>query len=243
MERLTGSAADDADLRRSIRAHNENRRLVRELERLRADAPWRAPASECYLVLRAAMVLPVEAHGALLDEYLSAARAADRRERDDARVLIAGAFCEQPPLGLIRTLERAGCALVGDDFMPVLSWARTDVAETGDPIEALSAALTRAGAAGASRYVADERSKGDELVAAVRAARAEGVIFAAPSFCDPALLDRPMLQRALDEAGIAHTSFQYAENSGQMQPIREQAGTFADAIKLWSEPAPAEALP
>jgi benzoyl-CoA reductase subunit C len=27
---------------------------------------------------------------------------------------------------------------------------------------------------------------------------------------------------------------QYAENSGQMQPIREQAGTFADSIKLWS---------
>ena len=34
---------------------------------------------------------------------------------------------------------------------------------------------------------------------------------------------------------VAQTSgCKYAENSGQMQPIREQAGTFADSIKLWS---------
>ena len=58
--------------------------------------------------------------------------------------------------------------------------------------------------------------------------------FAAPSFCDPALLDRPMLQHVLKAAGIPYIAFKYAENSGQMQPIREQAGTFADSIKLWS---------
>ena len=38
----------------------------------------------------------------------------------------------------------------------------------------------------------------------------------------------------LKEAGIPYIAFKYAENSGQMQPIREQAGTFADSIKLWS---------
>jgi benzoyl-CoA reductase subunit C len=43
-----------------------------------------------------------------------------------------------------------------------------------------------------------------------------------------------MLQNVLKKAGIPHIAFKYAENSGQMQPIREQAGTFADSIKLWS---------
>ena len=38
----------------------------------------------------------------------------------------------------------------------------------------------------------------------------------------------------LKDAGIPFIAFKYAENSGQMQPIREQAGTFADSIKLWS---------
>jgi benzoyl-CoA reductase subunit C len=44
-----------------------------------------------------------------------------------------------------------------------------------------------------------------------------------------------MLQEALDEAGIPHTSFKYAENTAQFHAIHEQSGTFADSIKLWSE--------
>ena len=86
-----------------------------------------------------------------------------------------------------------------------------------------------------TRYSGDDSDKGSELVERVAASRAEGVLFCAPSFCDPALLDQPMLVKVVEEAGIPHTSFKYAENTGQMQPIREQAGTFADTIKLWGD--------
>jgi benzoyl-CoA reductase subunit C len=82
--------------------------------------------------------------------------------------------------------------------------------------------------------VPKKQDKGRYLVETVRKNGAEGVIFASPSFCDPALLDRPMLQNALSAQGIPYTAFKFAENSGQLQPIREQAGTFADSIKLWS---------
>ncbi len=44
-----------------------------------------------------------------------------------------------------------------------------------------------------------------------------------------------MLQDVLSKHKVPHTAFKYAENTGQMAPIREQAGTFADSIKLWSE--------
>jgi benzoyl-CoA reductase subunit C len=72
----------------------------------------------------------------------------------------------------------------------------------------------------------------------VKRSRADGVVFAAPSFCDPALLDRPVYQKALDDAGIPYTSFQYAENTGQLGGIREQVGTFSESIRLWGEPVP-----
>ena len=84
------------------------------------------------------------------------------------------------------------------------------------------------------RYCGDG-TKGQELVRRVEESKAEGVLYCAPSFCDPALLDQPMAQAALDAHGIPWTSFKYAENTGQFQVIREQAGTFADSIKLWSE--------
>jgi len=76
--------------------------------------------------------------------------------------------------------------------------------------------------------------RGQALLERVKASRAEGVIFAAPSFCTPALLDQPMLAQALEDAGVPFTAFKYAENTGQFQPIREQTGTFADSMKLWS---------
>ena len=48
-------------------------------------------------------------------------------------------------------------------------------------------------------------------------------------------LDQPMAVKAIDQAGVPWTAFKYSENGGQFQVIREQAGTFADSIKLWSE--------
>ena len=229
---LTGRDPAAVDLHASIRLYNENRGLVDELRQLRSEEPWRVPASEAYLVLRAGMVLPVEEHTQLLRDYLAGAAEREGHLVDNARVVLQGAFCEQPPLTLIRTLERSGCEVVEDDTMLVLRWLGESVAEEGDPIDALTKAYLAWQGEASCKYVPDGARKGRELLETVRRRRAEGVVFAAPSFCDPALLDRPMLQAALDAEGVGYTAFKYSENTGQMQPIREQAGTFAYTIKL-----------
>ncbi len=231
---LRGKPITDDELRNSIALYNENRRLVRELYAFRAERPWQVPAAEAYLVLRAGMVLPVEEHSAMLRDYLAAARAEERPRRDNCRVVVTGAFCEQPPLNLIKSLELAGCYVVDDDLLLVTRWLTADTSVEGDPLENLASAFLHQSESTAAKYEPDLKEKGQHLVRAVRRSGAEGVIFAAPSFCDPALLDRPMLQHVLKDAGIPYIAFKYAENSGQMQPIREQAGTFSDSIKLWS---------
>lgn len=223
-------------LRRSIELYNGERRLVRELYALRRREPWKVPTHELYLVLRAALVLPVEESSALFAAYLAGVRDdRSRRPLDQARVLLCGSFCEQPPLGLIKTLERAGCSIVDDDFVQVHRFLREDVACGPDPLGDLVTAFLEQGLPGPTRYIADAR-KGDDLLARCRESAAEGVLFCAPSFCDPALLDQPMLVKAVEREGVPWTGFKYAENSGQFQVIREQAGTFADSIKLWSTP-------
>jgi benzoyl-CoA reductase subunit C len=221
-------------LRRSIELYNENRRLVRELYELRRSEPWRIPTHELYVVLRAALVLPVEESTPMFAEYLALARAEEsRRPQDQARVLVAGSFCEQPPVALIRTLERAGCYIVDDDFVQVHRFIKSDIPLDGDPLQRLVEALLNDAVASPTRYVACGE-KGAELGGRLAESGAEGVLFCAPSFCDPALLDQPMAVRAVEQAGVPWTAFKYAENSGQFQVIREQAGTFADSIKLWS---------
>jgi benzoyl-CoA reductase subunit C len=109
-----------------------------------------------------------------------------------------------------------------------------DIDASGDPLEALARAFVEQSVESASVYAA-KRTKGSELVQIARRSRAEGVIFAAPSFCDPALLDQPMLQAVMERERIPWTAFKYTENLGQFQVIREQAGTFSDSIRLWGE--------
>ena len=233
---LGGQPITDDGLRASIALYNENRRLVREVYALRARAPWLTPTSEVYLAMRAGMVMPVEEHSLLLKEYLAAAQASARPVRDNCRVVLNGVFCEQPPLNLIKAIEMSGCYVVDDDFMLVNRWLLDDVPTAGDPIQALAQAFLHQSAETSAKYQPDQRLMGTYILDAVRDSSAEGVIFAAPSFCDPALLERPMLEKRLEEAGIPHIGFKFAENSAQMQPVREQAGTFADSIKLWSSP-------
>jgi benzoyl-CoA reductase subunit C len=231
---LSGKEITDEDLKRSIVIYNENRKAVRELYTYRALKPWQAPTSEVYLVLRAGCVLPPEEHTVLMRDYLRETDKQKRPQRDNARVILTGSFCEQPPLGLIKSIEMAGCYVVDDDFQLIQSWLLDDVPTTGDPLEELSKAFLHRSAQTASKYDDKKEDKGKHLLRQVKTRGAEGVIFAAASFCDPALLERPMLQEILAKHKIPYTAFKFAENTGQMAPIREQAGTFADSIKLWS---------
>jgi len=232
--RMRGAPVTDAELNASIATYNDNRRAIRELYAYRAAKPWQAPTSEVYLLLRAGMVLPVEEHTLLVRQYLAAAEKLVRPKRDNARVVINGCFCEQPPLALIKSIEMSGCYVVDDDFMLVTRWLLDEVPADGDPLVELSKAFLHHSATTAAKYETTREEKGVFLMKQVKTRGAEGVVFAAPSFCDPALLERPMLQDVLSQHGVPHTAFKFAENTGQMAPIREQAGTFADSIKLWS---------
>jgi benzoyl-CoA reductase subunit C len=104
---------------------------------------------------------------------------------------------------------------------------------SGDGYRAISDAFLTASRPSSSVFEAD-KPKSVELVQRIHDRKAEGVIFASPSFCDPALLDLPFYQEALDKLGINYTQFQFSENTGQFQTIKEQTGTFSDSIKLWN---------
>jgi benzoyl-CoA reductase subunit C len=230
---LNGIVPSTSELNSSIRLYNRSRGLLQKLDQLHSDKPHCLSAADFYLIRRAGNVMPVEEYNDLLERLLELVQTIDRPVEDKIRIIITGAFCEQPPLGLIKTIENSGCYIVDDDLQLGLNWFIGDILDnTDDPLGALvDAYLTRRNYS--SAVFETDGNRGGLLVERVRERKAHGVIFCAPSFCDPALLDRPMLEKALDRQGIKHTSFQYHENLGQFHVIKEQAGTFADMIKLW----------
>jgi benzoyl-CoA reductase subunit C len=233
LSEVAGRRPSDEDLGRSIALSNQVRATVRSLYALRRERPWDVPSEELYLLMRAGEVVPAEDFLEQAGRYLRAVSDEPRRPRDNSRVVIKGAFCEQPPLGLIKSIERAGCYIVDDDFVLGNRFLRHDVPADGDPLRALAEAFVGNDLRTSVVYERDPRGKRRLMPEVAAEVGAEGIIFAAPSFCDPALLDQPMLRAGAEDAAIPFIAFKYAENTGQVQQFRERAGTLSDSIKLW----------
>jgi benzoyl-CoA reductase subunit C len=221
----------------SISLFNENRALTEEIYDIRQQFPWRLSYEDLYCILRAGLVMPVEEHNEILSEVLDFIRQDVGEPMDKIKVVVSGAFCEQPPLGLIKSIEIAGCYVVDDDLLLGSRWIQGDIdASSADPIGSIvDAYLTRSALSSTVYDVGNPKEA--RLIDLAHRRGADGILFAAPSFCDPALLDRPQLQKACDDAGVRYISFQYSENTGQFKVIKEQVGAFSDSIKLWEEVA------
>lgn len=233
LHQLNGVDVFREKLNHSISVYNENRQLTNKLREARSSEPWKMWAADFYAVLRAGYVMDPEEHNDYLKQIMVLLKEVKTEPQDRIRVVISGAFCEQPPMGLVKTVENAGCYVVDDDFQLGCSWIDGDIDDVSeDPHETLAKAYLCQSTVSSSVYDGNG-SKGNHLAELARKRKADGVIFCAPSFCDPALLDRPELEKTLDRNHIRHLSFQYHENLGQFKVIKEQVGTFSDSIKLW----------
>ena len=223
------------NLNHSIRLYNRNRKLISSIYDTRQTYPWRLSAEELYYIVRAGMVMPVEEHNEILETINYQMQLESGEPMDKIRVIVSGSFCEQPPISLIKTIEQAGCYVVDDDFLVGSRWIEGDIQDdTDDPIGAIVKAFLNKSTFSSSIYdIANPKEK--RLLELFNRRKADGIIFAAPSFCDPALLDRPLLQNVCEKNNIRFISFEYAENTGQFKNIKEQVGAFSDSIKLWPE--------
>jgi benzoyl-CoA reductase subunit C len=235
MFHITGQRPTVEELNHSIGLFNRNRQLTERIYDIRQNYPWRLPFEDLYCVLRAGLVIPVEEHNQILSEVLDYVEQDVGEPMDKIKVVVNGAFCEQPPLGLIKSIEIAGCYVVDDDLLVGSRWIQGGIEDdTADPIGAIVEAYLSKSTFSSSVYDVNN-PKEARLIELARHRHADGILFAAASFCDPALLDLPQLQKACNDAGMRYISFQYSENTGQFKVIKEQVGTFADSIKLWEE--------
>jgi benzoyl-CoA reductase subunit C len=227
--RAFGLGVSDTALAKSIETYNTLRARVRALYALRAAEPHKLSTVDLYTVLRACtLVSPDEAIG-WLDVLLAALPARDARPRDRLRVVVEGAFCEQPPLGLLEILEEAGCYVVEDDLLLGWRWFTKDVASDGDPFERLGAAYVDASVASSTRHESREhRSVG--LIDKVRRTRADAVVFTPAKFCEPALFDYVLMKQGLERANIPHLLVEFEEKMWTFERTRNEVETFVESM-------------
>ena len=235
IKELNGVEVTAEKLNHSIGLYNKNRKMIEFIYDIRQEFPWRLSIEDVYHIIRAGMVIPVEEHNAILEQVCEHIKKEIGIPQDKIKIVVSGAFCEQPAVGLIRAIEQAGCYVVDDDYMLGSRMIMGDIDATTDkPLEAISQAFINQSQYSSCIYDVHD-PKEYRLAKIVKDRGADGVIFASASFCDPSLLDAPIFQNAFDRMGIRYIAFQYSENINQFKVIKEQVGTFSDSIKLWED--------
>jgi len=109
---ITGTVVTSENLNHSISLYNKNRQLLEHIYSIRQEYPWRISMEDVYYVIRAGQVIPVEEHNDLLEKICDDLEKDIGKPQDRVRVVVSGSFCEQPPIGLIKSIEMAGCYVI-----------------------------------------------------------------------------------------------------------------------------------
>jgi len=228
-EGLAARPIRDADLRQSISLYNEQRKLVRDLYRFRAEKPHNLSTVECYVLTRIGTLLPPEEHIAILKEATAALSQRDEKPKDRIKVILEGSFCEQPPLELIEGLEAAGCYILDDDFLLGWRWLFEDIPLEGDPIRNLARAYINQSVYSGVKHDSRE-PKSKHLIDKVRETGAAAVIILAAKFCEPALFDYALYRQTLEREGIPHLYLEFEEKMWIFDKARTEVETFVESM-------------
>lgn len=228
LEAVAGRRASEDDLRRAIAVFNENRRLIRELYRIKRETPWLLPVDQAYVLVSLGGLIPREEHNALLQALLPRIQARDSRQQDRIRIVFEGGFCEQPPLDLLAMIGQS-CYVVDDDLLIGLRFLLRDVSADGDPLAALATAYLEGSSYSPVQH--DTRKpKEHMLLERIRGSGAEAAIIAAAKMCEPGLDEQVAYTKALDEAHIPYFVTEFEEKMSGFDQLQLQLETFVESI-------------
>lgn len=224
-----GTVITDAGLRRSIAVFNENRRLIRELYRIKRETPWLLSVSEAYVLLKIGSLMPREEHNGILWRVLTLLPQREAKKQDKIRVVFEGGFCEQPPLDMLATIEES-CYVVDDDLLIGMRWLLSDVPGDGDPW--LNLATSYFEGSSYSPVQHDLRKPKEEmLLERIKGAGAEAVLISAAKMCEPGLDEQVAYAKELERyEGLPFLLLEFEEKMATFDQVQMQIETFAESI-------------
>ncbi len=228
IEEVCGSEVSEQSLRQSIGVFNENRRLLRKLYQIKREEPWKIAAEDAYALVAVAGMIPREEHNALMQYVLPLIEARTAKAEDRIRVVYEGAFCEQPPLDLVRMIGRA-TYVVDDDFLIGLRWLLGDVPKGEDPLQDLAHAYIEDSSYSPVQHDL-RKPKEDMLIERVRASGAGAVIVTAAKMCEPGLEEQVAYIHALEAKAIPYFVSEFEERMTSFSDLELQLETFMENL-------------
>lgn len=230
LEEVVGRKITDQDLWKSIGVYNENRRLLREVYRLRGVKPGVLSAREMQTLVVGGMVMPKEEHSALLKQVLAHLEQARAAADGRVRIFLSGHMCHRVKPEILDMIEEHGGVVVGDDLYPGYRYYAAEVPEKGDVTDALAMRYFSLGVPCPTRG-GQEGDWGDYLVSRSRESGAEVVLSLLPRFCEPHMFYYPHLKNRLLEAGMPFAFVETEHEMYSMEGVRTRIEALMETAK------------
>ncbi|OPY05974.1 MAG: R-phenyllactate dehydratase beta subunit [Syntrophorhabdus sp. PtaB.Bin184] len=235
LEKLTGAKITDEAIANAVKAHNENRKLMRELYDLRKSNPPLISGVEMMKVLVAAMSLPVDESSALIKAVTKEVK--ERKPAGNAkgkRIMIIGDQIDD--VAVIDAIESTGACLVMDDLSLGAKMYWQDVDATADPLQGIAERYLRklkipttfVGSADTYEGILEERF--GHMKKYVNEFKVDGVILFIYKYCDPYGFEVPAVKSYVEAAGAPVLYLEDEYSTSSLARVKTRIEAFLEMI-------------
>ncbi|MDO8687259.1 MAG: 2-hydroxyacyl-CoA dehydratase family protein [Dehalococcoidales bacterium] len=240
LEEYTGKKLTPAKLKAAVRAHNQQRALVRALYDLRKPDPPLISGVETLQVLKSVMSLPVEEGSQLLREVISEVKTRkDGPLKKSGRLLLWGPVIDDS--SFIEMIESLDANLVIDDTCVGSRQFFPDVEVTADPLDGLAHRYLvdtkcprtwKENIYGAAKkdYMADLEARFGYLRDYAKDWKANGVVLEVMRYCDSHGYELPAIKDYLNHLGLPSISLELDYSEAALAPMRTRVQGLLEVI-------------
>jgi bzd-type benzoyl-CoA reductase N subunit len=235
LEKFTGKKITNEAITEAVKAHNENRKLMRELYDLRKTNPPLMSGSEMVKVLVAAMSLPVDESSALIK---SVAKEVKERKapagKKAARIMLIGDQIDDA--AIMDAIEGTGANLVMDDLSIGAKMYWQDVDVTSDPLQGIAERYLRKLKI-PTTYIGDSDNYQENLEIRfghmkkyIKEFSVNGVILFIYKYCDPYGFEVPAIKSFIESAGVPVLYLEDEYSTSTLARVKTRIEAFLEMI-------------
>ncbi|MBN1567859.1 MAG: 2-hydroxyacyl-CoA dehydratase [Acidobacteria bacterium] len=234
LEKFTGREISDSALAEAVRAHNENRKAMRELYSLRKEDVPRISGAEMMKVLIAAMSLPVDESTVLIRSIIEEVKQrAPVSGKKPARIMLIGDQIDDA--AIINAIEDAGAFLVMDDLSTGSKLYWGDVDATADPVQGIADRYLRklkfpTTFVEGNTYAETLEVRFGHMRQYIKDFNVNGAILFIYKYCDPFGFEVPAIKSFIESAGTPVLYIEDEYNTSSLGRVKTRIEAFLEMI-------------
>jgi benzoyl-CoA reductase subunit C len=234
LEKFTGKSITDQALAEAVRAHNENRRAMRELYDLRKEDVPRISGAEMMKVLVAAMSLPVDESTALIKSVTEEVKKRTPVSGNKAaRIMLIGDQIDD--VAIVNAIEGADASLVMDDLSTGSKMYWGDVDATADPVQGITERYLKklkfpTTFVEGNTYAETLEARFGHMRQYIKDFRVNGAILFIYKYCDPYGFEVPAIKSFIESAGTPVLYIEDEYSTSSLGRVKTRIEAFLEMI-------------